>query len=154
MDPINDWSDCGLATVRAVLAEAITAEFAHSQDPSATWQGGQQRGYDVTSKDGKRDAKSVRIDKDGYIVLARRNAEPFDPERVDRLMLLRLSASTRYRIDLASGTAELAASAIILDAWDVPVAALNRALPEHGDDDPTWRNVLLDPADLAEYKVS
>ncbi len=129
MDPINDWSDCGLATVRAVLAEAITAEFAHSQDPNATWQGGQH-------------------------VLARRNAEPFDPERVDRLMLLRLSASTRYRIDLASGAAELAASAIILDAWDVPVAALNRALPEHGDDDPTWRNVLLDPADLAEYKVS
>jgi hypothetical protein len=47
----------------------------------------------------------------------------------------------------------LAASARILDAWDVPVAELNRLLPEHGDDDPTWRNVLLDPADLAKYKV-
>lgn len=154
MDPINDWSDCGLATVRAVLAEAITAEFAHSQDPNAIWHGGQQRGYDVTSKDGKRDAKSVRIDEDGYIVLARRNAEPFDPEKVDRLMLLHLSASTGYRVDLTSGTAELAASATILDAWDVPVAALNQVLPEHRDDDPNWRNVLLDPADLAEYKVS
>ena len=130
MDPFNDWSDCGLATVRAVLAEAITAEFAHSQDPNATWHGGQQRGYDLTSKDGKRDAKCVRIDKDGYIVLARRNAEPVDPERVDRLMLLRLSASTRYRVDLASGTAELTASTSILDAWDVPVAALNQVLPE------------------------
>ena len=68
-------------------------------------------------------------------------------------MLLRLSASTRYRVDLASGTAELAAQASILDAWDVPVAELNQAVPEHGDDDPTWRNVLLDPADLAEHKV-
>ena len=66
MDPINDWSDCGLATIRAVLAEAITAGFAHSQDPNAIWHGGQQRGYDVTSKDGNRDAKSVRIDEDGY----------------------------------------------------------------------------------------
>lgn len=69
-------------------------------------------------------------------------------------MLLNLSASTGYRVDLTSGTAELAASATILDAWDVPVDALNRALPEHTDDDPNWRNVLLDPADLAEYKVS
>lgn len=154
MDPVNDWSDCGLATVRAVLAEAITAEFARSQDPGAEWRGGQQRGYDVTSKDGKRDAKSVRIDKDGYVVLARRNAEPFNPERVDRLMLLHLSASTGYRVDLTNGTAQLAASATILDAWDVPVDALNRAMPEHTDDDPDWRNVLLDPADLAEYKVS
>lgn len=154
MGLISDWSDCGLATVRAVLAEAITAEFAHSRDPGAIWHGGQQRGYDVTSKDGNRDAKCVRIDKDGYIVLARRNAQPFDPDQVDRLMLLHLSASTRYRVDLASGTAELAASASILDAWDVPVAALNQVMPEHSDDDPTWRNVLLDPADLAEYKVS
>jgi hypothetical protein len=56
------------------------------------------------------------------------------------------------RVDLASGTAEPAASASILDAWDV-AAALNQVLAEHGDD-PTWRNVLLDPADLAEYKVS
>lgn len=153
MDSFNDWSNCGLPTVRAVLAEAFTAEFAYSQDPDAKWPGGQRRGYDVIGKDGRRDAKSVRIDKDGYIVLARRNAEPFDPERVDRLMLLHLSASTGYRVNLASGTAELAASATILDAWDVPVAALNGAMEEHGDDDPTWRNALLDPAHLADYKV-
>lgn len=154
MEPPNDWRDGGLATVRAVLAEAITAEFAHSQDPDAKWPGGQRRGHDVVSKEGKRDAKSVRLDEDGYIVLARRNAEPFDPERVDRLMLLHLDATTGYRVDLASGTAELAASARILDAWDVPVTALNQLLPEHGDDDPEWRNVHLDPAVLARYKVS
>ena len=40
MDPIDDWSNCGLATVRAVLAEAIAAEFAHSQDPAAIWHAG------------------------------------------------------------------------------------------------------------------
>ncbi len=95
-----DWTDCGLATVRAVLAEAITAEFAHSQDTNASWYGGQQRGYDVVSKDGKRDAKSVLINKNGDVILARRNAEPFNPERVDRLMLVHLDASTGYRIDL------------------------------------------------------
>lgn len=153
MEIPKDWSDCGLVSVRAVLAEAITAEYAHSRDADTTWRGGQQRGYDVVSKDGKRDAKSVRMDKGEYIVLARRNAKPFDPERVDWLMLLHLTASTGYRIDLESGTAELSACASILDAWDVPVATLNRILPKHEADDPFWRNVHLDPADLAKYKV-
>ena len=153
MEIPNDWSGCGLATVRAVLAEAVTAEFAHSQDADAVWRGGQQRGYDVVSKDGRSDAKSVRIDEDGYMVLARRNAEPFAPDKVDRLMLLRLEATTGYRVDLAGRSAELVGRAEILDAWNVPVAALNKVMPVHGPDDPTWRNVLLDPADLADYKV-
>ncbi|MFF3359574.1 hypothetical protein ACFYWN_45040 [Streptomyces sp. NPDC002917] len=153
MEIHSDWSDCALATVRGVLAEAITAEFAHSQDGNATWRGGQQRGYDVLSAAGKHDAKAVRVDKDGYIVLTRWNAEPFNADRVDRLMLLHLSARTGYRVDLTSGTAELTAQADILEAWDVPVTALNQVLPIRAESDPTWRNALLDPADLAEYKV-
>lgn len=149
----HDWKDRGLAEIRAVLAEAITAEFAYLKDPDATWLGGQRRGHDVVSAEGKRDAKSVRIDKAGYIILARRNAEPYDPERADRIMLLHLDATTAYSVNLDSGTAELAAKARILNAWDVPVTELNQLLPDHGDDDPTWRNVELDPSDLAEYKV-
>jgi hypothetical protein len=154
MESPSDWKNCGLASVRAVLAEGVAAEFAHSTDPNAEWYGGQQRGYDVVSKEGRRDAKSVRIGSNGYIVLARRNAEPFDPARVDRIMLLHLAATTGYRINLAGGTAELAARANILDAWDLPVAELNQLLPEHGDNDPAWRNVWLDHADLAKYRLN
>lgn len=150
---LNDWNGCGLETVRAVLAEAVTAEYVHAQDVDATWHGGQQHGYDVSSAAGRTDAKSVRIDKDSNIVLTRRNAEPYDPAKVDRLMLLHLEARTGYRVDLAGRTADLSATAEILDAWDIPVEALNKAMPVHGPDDPAWRNVLLDPADLAPYKV-
>ncbi|MFF1715772.1 hypothetical protein [Streptomyces sp. NPDC058268] len=149
----TDWIDCGLPTVRALLAEAVTAEFAHAQDVHAVWHGGQQRGYDVVSTAGRSDAKSVRLDADGYLVLARRNAVPFDAARVDRLMLLHMEGHTGYRVDLAGRSAELAARAQILGGWDVPVEVLNKVMPEHGPDDPAWRNVLLDPADLADYKV-
>ncbi|WP_194908959.1 hypothetical protein [Catenulispora rubra] len=153
MEMFSDWEGRGLATVRSVLAEAVTAEHAHAQDADALWGGGQQRGYDVFSSSGRSDAKSVRIDKDGNVVLARRNAEPFDPSKVDRLMLVHLHVRTGYRVDLVRHTVDLSARAEITDGWDVPVGDLNTIMPVHGPADRTWRNVVLDSDGLAPYRV-
>jgi hypothetical protein len=68
-------------------------------------------------------------------------------------MLLHLTATTGFAVDLTDRSAEMSARAEILDAWDVPVDELNRVMPEHGELDPPWRNVLLDPAQLVEFKV-
>lgn len=153
MEIPNDWRDCALPAVRAVLAEAATADFAWWQDNDTLWGGGQQRGYDVGNKIGRYDAKVVHFNEDGDVILVRRDGKPFDPARVDRMMLVHLDATTRYRVDFAGGTAELAARAEIQDAWDVPVKALNRIMPKHQDDNRVWHHVLLSPDALAEYRV-
>lgn len=153
MDEAEKWEDHGITGVRSVLAEVATAQFARTKDPDTQWFGGQKRGYDVASVAGRHGAKHVELDKDGFIVLTRRNGEPFSLDRVDRLMLVRLDTSTSYRVDLTARTVRLEAEAAILDMWDVPVDVLNDVMPSRQDDDPQWRNVLLDPDALAGYKV-
>jgi hypothetical protein len=87
MEPINDWVNCG-APVRP--CRACRGHRGHCRatpgpkDKVARKAAARLR----RNKQGRLDAKSVRIDNDGCIVLARRNAEPYDPECIDRLMLL------------------------------------------------------------------
>lgn len=148
------WTDNGLAPTRGILAEAVVAELCWEKQPGTLWKGGRNAGFDVVSDDGRFDAKVVTLDKDGWIVLFRDNARPFNVDKVDFIVLVVLDNSTcRSTVDLEEGTVKFAASASVNSVWNVPVSAMNAAMPKHTANDPKWRKVLINPEVLAEYKV-
>lgn len=151
---VATWPDVGLPGVRALFAEGVAGEFAEKNAPGqARWHGGQRKGYDVRIIDGLRyDAKSVKVEK-GEVVLARWNAVPYDPDKVDMLVLVQLEDThTDVGIDLSAGTAVLHGTARIVAAWVVRVAELNALMEAHSDSGPNTRNVHLAMADLADYR--
>lgn len=150
----NDWAHAGRSAVRALLAEGVAAEIAEATTPGATWYGGQKGAYDVESSGMRYDAKAVRVDS-GYVILTRRNAEPFDPARVDQLVLVDLTAETGYDIDLPGRTAQVHARATVEHVWVVPVKDMNALLPAHNPEtDPMWRQVELPLEALDPFRFS
>lgn len=156
------WSNCHLTSIRSGLAEAVVAELAESSGDDCRWLGGGTVGYDVTSvEDGRtvrRDAKSVRLEASNgvtYVVLARRNAQPFDPAKVDRIVLVLLAEATSgFNIDLDTGVASVEGHAAIDRVWDLSVADLNELMPVHDPAvDGVWRNVELPVEDLDPFIV-
>ncbi|MDN4597180.1 hypothetical protein [Leifsonia virtsii] len=160
----TDWENCDLPSVRAGLVEAIVAERAEAsgRDADATWYGGGTRALDVTSvEDGtlvRRNAKSVRLEKykgELHVALARYNAQPYDAEKVDRIVMVLLDdASSGFKVDLERGIASMEGHVSIDRIWDVPVSALNDELPDH---DPATegniRNALFRFEQLEPYLV-
>lgn len=154
----TDWPNCATVSVRGILAEAVTAEVAHSKGGDVTWIGNFRPGHDVvtTADDGtevKRDAKSVVVSANGTLTLARRNAQPFDPAKVDVLTLVQLDdTATGFEVDLGAGRVRMHAEAKIVAVWEVPVEDLNDMLPvpEPGV---TWRNVIFELAELEPYRA-
>ena len=150
---LPDWADAGGVVLRAVAAEAATAELAWRADPDCRWRGGPTHGADIVGLL-RRDAKAVRTDRDGDVVLARRNAQPYDPAIVDCITLAHMGeASTGFAVDLERGVVQLTAEVPIEALYDIPTAQINSLMPIHGYTDPNWRNVLLDPATLEPHRV-
>jgi len=175
----TDWKNCAVPTLRAVLAEAVTAEIAEamSVEGSTRWFGGQNAAFDVSSveerfnpdsspdaetfiqHDVRRDAKSIRLETntDGdWAVLARSNAQQYDPAKVDVITLVHMGETeTGFTIDLNAGIASGAATAQILDAWEVPVERMNELLADIDENrgDRTIRNCLLDLDDIEEFRA-
>lgn len=151
----SDWANVGTPALRSLFAEGVAAEIAERTYPGqARWSGGQSRGADVAAGNHRYDAKSVRISGDS-VVLARRNAEPYDAAKVDFLVLVHLvEATSGFNIDLASGLTKVQGAARVQDVWMLTVKEINALLPIHDDDDPVWRNVLLAVSDLEPFRLS
>ena len=139
----SDWPGGGASALRALVAEAVTADHSWIEDGASTiWKGGNTRGLDVTSDHTRRDAKAVCRDREGWITLCRPGGKPYDPERVDRITLVEVvTVDTGWHVDLSS--VRLAATAVIGDVWDIPVVMLNELMPAPG----RYRNALL-PTDV------
>ena len=153
--PATDWEDVETSAIRSLLAEGVVAEIVERDAPGeARWKGGHTAGYDVVAGDKRYNAKSVVV-QDGYVTLARRNAQPFDSEKVDYIVLVHLGeAATGFDIDLVSGAARVEGSAKLLDVWSMTVEQINELMPPHLETDPTWRNVSFPLDDLAPFRLS
>lgn len=163
-----DWANCAVPSLRAILAEAVTAEIAERivGPDSTTWFGGQNAAFDVSSVEDdqtrrtvRRDAKSVRLehkDERTEVVLARTNAQRYDSAKVDVITLIHLGETVSgFEVDLEQGTAAGAATARILDVWDIPVARMNELLAEINEErgDRQIRNCLLFLDDIEEFRI-
>jgi hypothetical protein len=153
----SDWSGSAMSVIRAALAEGVVAEYSYTFDPDTRWLGGATPHRDVIAtvdgRPARRDAKSARIEN-GEVVFARWNAKPFSVADVDFITLVLLGESTTgFSFDFDARTAKMHADASIEDVWDVPTAAMNDLMPEHGSTQTTWRNVKLSTEVLEPYRV-
>lgn len=152
--PYSDWPGRGVVPLRALAAEAATAEHSWREDSDTQWIGGYRKAVDVYGEY-RRDAKAVRLDSHGGIVVARRNAERFDADAVDRITLVHMGQpATGWRVDLDAGMVFMAAATPILSMWDVPTDNFNAVMPVHTAADPVWRNVHVDPDSIARYRLT
>ncbi|KRC61548.1 hypothetical protein ASE14_11920 [Agromyces sp. Root81] len=175
----TDWKNNAVPTLRAVLAEAVTAEIAEalSEEGSARWFGEQNPGFDVISvaerfnpdespdadlyikETVRRNAKSIRLmsnDRGDWAILAQRDAKRFNPAKVDVLTLVHMGETeTAFAIDLDTGTASGVATSQILDVWEVPVGRMNELLDDIAENNPdkTLRNCELDLDHIEEFRV-